>query len=634
MTVTMDSEQCVVKRGGQVVATGRKQGKLMFLNIEGGDECHAAEDNMDLWHRRLGHASFGTLNSMIKDGKLKGALAEPGTVCGVCATAKQARKPFKSTKEGLEARESARKDTTVCSDVLGPVAPAPKSGYKYIVSFIMMKSRFVTIYPLHKKSEVCEAFKKFLKEAETSAGIKVKVLRSDNGGEYCNAGMVALCDEKTIKQEFTVPYNPQQNGMAERMNRTLVEMTRCMLEESGMDKSYWCEAIMTAADIRNLVFKRAPRLEHMRVFGTECYAHVTKPKRTKLDNSGIKCVFLGYAKQHKAYRLLDPSDGSIVISRSVTFAEAPPVTMAKTRNQEVIDIIDNDEKEERTEEPSVDDGFSTPPTRPLHEPEEHSGPTGSVPTRGSSTPGRDGEEEWMVRPARKRRGVVRYQDEFPGTRRGEFNLDDYEAEFVSLYCFLTEDDDGERAVSYDEVMRSKYKDEWLRAMESEMKSLEDHRTWKLVDMPSDKKAIGCKWVFRIKRDPSGKIIKFKARLVAKGFTQRPGVDYTETFAPVARKESINTAVAIAAEEDMEAENVDVDTAFLYGDVEEELYMDQPDGFEDQVNPTKKCLLMQALYGTKQAARQWNSKLNKHLEGQGFHRSAADPSSLSSMWTTS
>uniref|UniRef100_H3H8C8 Integrase catalytic domain-containing protein n=1 Tax=Phytophthora ramorum TaxID=164328 RepID=H3H8C8_PHYRM len=239
----------------------------------------------------------------------------------------------------------------------------------------------------------------------------------------------------------------------------------------------------TARRSRPLVFKRAPRLEHMRVFGTECYAHVTKQKRKKLDNSGIKCVFLGYAKQHKAYRLLDPSDGSIVISRSVTFAEAPPVTMVKTRNQEVIDIIDNDEEEERTEEPSVDDGFSTPPTRPLHEPEEHSGPTGSVPTRGSSTPGRDGEEEWMVRPARKRRGVVRYQYEFPGTRRGEFNLDDYEAEFDSLYCFLTEDDDGERAVSYDEVMRSKYKDEWLRAMESEMKSLEDHRTWKLVDMP-------------------------------------------------------------------------------------------------------------------------------------------------------
>ncbi|KAG6612000.1 RxLR effector candidate protein [Phytophthora cinnamomi] len=484
MTVTMDSERCVVKRGSQVVATGRKQGKLMYLNTDGGEECHVAENDVGLWHRRLGHVSFSTLNSMVKDGKLSGAQVAPGTVCGVCATAKQARKPFSSTEKELEARESARNDTTVCSDVLGPVTPASKSGYKYIVSFILMKSRFVTIYPLRKKSEVCEAFKKFLKEAETSAGIKVKVLRSDNGGEYCNAAMETLCDDKMVKQEFTVPYNPQQN--------------------------------------------------------------------------------------------------------------APLATARKEGSQEVIDIIGNDEEEERTEEPSVEEGFRTPPTHPRREPDNHSGPTDSVPTRGSSTPGRDGEEEWMVRPARKRRGVVRYQDEYPGTRRGEFNLDDFEGEFDSLYCLLTEDDDGERAVSYDEVMRSKYKDEWLRAMESEMKSLEDHRTWTLVDMPSDKRQSGAR------------------------------VDYTETFAPVARKESINMVVAIAAEEDMEAENVDVDTAFLYGDVDEELYMDQPDGFEDQSNPTKKCLLMQALYGTKQAARQWNSKLNKHLESQGFCRSAADP----------
>lgn len=179
-------------------------------------------------------------------------------------------------------------------------------------------------------------------------------------------------------------------------------------------------------------------------------------------------------------------------------------------------------------------------------------------------------------------------------------------------------------MSYDEIMGSKYKDERLRAMESEMKSLEDHRTWTLVDMPSDKKSIGCKWVFRIKRDPNGNIVKFKARLVAKGFTMRPEIDYTETFAPVARKESVNTAAAIAAEEDMEAENVDVDTAFLYGDVEEEIYMDQPDGFMDQDNPTKKCLLGQSLYGTKQAAHEWNIKLNKHLLAQGFKRSDADP----------
>ena len=142
------------------------------------------------------------------------------------------------------------------------------------------------------------------------------------------------------------------------------------------------------------------------------------------------------------------------------------------------------------------------------------------------------------------------------------------------------------------------------------------------DLPQDKRAIGCKWVFRIKRNPNGTIVKFKARLVAKGFTQRPGIDYFETFAPVARKESINVALAIAAEQDLLIENVDVNTAFLYGEVKEEIYMDQPDGFVDEEHLEKKCFLNNAIYGTKQAAYEWNIRLNAHLEGQEFTRAAA------------
>lgn len=143
-------------------------------------------------------------------------------------------------------------------------------------------------------------------------------------------------------------------------------------------------------------------------------------------------------------------------------------------------------------------------------------------------------------------------------------------------------------------------------------------------MPLGKRAVGCKWVFRIKRDPSGEIIQFKGRLAAKGFTRWPGIDYNETFAPVARKESINTVLAIAAAEGLEAENVDVETAFLYGDVDEDIYMDQPDGFEDERSPTKKCVLQKALYEIKKAARQWNHKLNRHLEYKGFKSSTDDP----------
>ena len=130
-------------------------------------------------------------------------------------------------------------------------------------------------------------------------------------------------------------------------------------------------------------------------------------------------------------------------------------------------------------------------------------------------------------------------------------------------------------------MKINYKEQWLQAMKSEMKFLEEHNTWELVEMPPGKKAFVLTWVFKIKSDQSGDIIKLKARLAAKGFTQRPEIDFNETFAQVTLNESINTVLAIAAAEDLEAENLDVDTAFLYGDVEEEIYIDQSDGFKDE-----------------------------------------------------
>ena len=384
MTVEITRNECVVKQGGTPVATGRKQGFLMYLNVEAGAECHVAEHESELWHRRLGHASYGTINDMIKDGRIKGAEMKTDVVCDVCAMSKQVRKSFKTSEEDKELRERARFDGIVCSDVLGPITPASRSGFKYIVSFIMMKSRYVTVYPLRKKSEVVSAFTRFYREIKIASGTKIKVIRSDNGGEYRNAVMDSFCKDKYIKQEFTVPFNPEQNGMAERMNRTLVEMTRCMLKDSSLDKTYWCEALMTAADIRNvvpnasnkksspyeMVFKRKPRIDHMRVFGSQCYAHVTKEKRKKLDDSGVKCYFLGYAKDHKAYRLLNADDGSIIISRSVTFAEHPISKGVKRKDEQIIDIIEDEVNLEtsRIDETDVeasanDERFHTLPLR-------------------------------------------------------------------------------------------------------------------------------------------------------------------------------------------------------------------------------------------------------------------------------
>ena len=161
--------------------------------------------------------------------------------------------------------------------------------------------------------------------------------------------------------------------------------------------------------------KKVSRIDHMRVFGAQCYAHVAKEKRKKLDDTGVRCFFLGYAKDQKAYRLLKADDGSIVISRSVTFVEHSVSKVLINRETRVFDVIEDDNNmetpapDEDMEAPVTEEAFRTPPLRAKNGSDSEMGnrPSGSIPTRASSTPGRDGEEEWMVRPVRKKRGVVR-----------------------------------------------------------------------------------------------------------------------------------------------------------------------------------------------------------------------------------
>ena len=311
----------------------------------------------------------------------------------------------------------------------------------------------------------------------------------------------------------------------------------------------------------------------------------------------------------------------------MTIAETAVDQPRKEDTPSVIDVVgDGEDNQDPRDHATSDEGICTPvPGSPIMTPdstEPMDRPNGAIATLQSSTPGRDGKQESNVRPVRKKQAIQRYEQDFPNLRRGTFNLDDYDASYESQY-FFSADEDGESASTYDQVLRSKYKDDWMRAMESEIQSLTKHDTWTLQDLSSDKRSIGCKWIFRTKRKPNGETVKFKARLVLKGFTQRPGIDYFEKFAPVARKESINVALVLAAEQDLLMEDVDFDTAFLYGELKEVIYMDQLDGFIYQKDRYKKCLLSKALYGTKQAAQEWIRRLNAHLESQGFTRTPAE-----------
>jgi len=174
----------------------------------------------------------------------------------------------------------------------------------------------------------------------------------------------------------------------------------------------------------------------------------------------------------------------------------------------------------------------------------------------------------------------------------------------------------------DEAKSGRNKDQWESAMKNEYDSLIQNDTWTLVDLPEDRRSIKSKWIFKLKTKPDGSIDKFKARLVARGCSQKAGVDYLETFSPVARFDSVRTLLSIAAVKDYEIYQLDVKTAFLYGDLNETIYMEQPEEFDD--GSGRVCKLNKSLYGLKQAPRQWYTKFDKVMQQFGLKPSNADP----------
>jgi hypothetical protein len=188
------------------------------------------------------------------------------------------------------------------------------------------------------------------------------------------------------------------------------------------------------------------------------------------------------------------------------------------------------------------------------------------------------------------------------------------------------DDDllvGAALLTVDEAMQSNDWDHWQEAMDKEIKTLEDFGTWRLVDLPPGRKTIGCKWHLTRKVNADGSPGEFKARLVAKGYSQIEGVDYFETFAPVARIQSIRITLALANELDLDVDQIDIKAAYLNGWMDEEIYMVQPPGYVNRRARRKACLLIRGLYGTKQAGNIWNKSLNGTMEKNGFKRTRSD-----------
>ncbi|KAJ9535802.1 hypothetical protein OSB04_un001045 [Centaurea solstitialis] len=588
-----ESDKFILSRFGTFVGFGYFCYGMFRLNIlipfsDDNDFLSASskiDDNL-LCHARLGHVNFRRMHEMSKDG-----LIPPFDIsdekCKICMLTKITKQPFQNV-----IRKSNVLDL-IHIDLCDFHATPSLGNKKYVVTFIDDSSRFCYVYLLHSKDEALEKFKIYKTEVELQLGVPVKCLRTDRGGEYMDP---QYFQSVGIIHEKTAPYTPEQNGVAERKNRVLKEMVNSMLSYSGLSKGFWGEAMLTACYILNRVpnkrnkttpyelwFKRTPDLDYFRIWGCRAVVKLNDPKRPTLGERGVDCIFIGYAEHSKAYRfyVIDPNESvsvnTMIESRDANFDEERFSSIPRPK-----DLISNGNEGQTSE---TLEGISDP-------------------------------EPLEVRKSKRGRIAKNFGSDFQ-LYLVEGSRDDFELQYS--YCYSIEEDPK----SFKEAMESRDAAFWKEAIDDEFSSILENNTWVLSDLPPGFQPLGCKWIFKKKMKVDGTIDKIKARLVIQGFRQKPGIDYFDTYAPVARISTIRLLIALAAIHNLIVHQMDVKTAFLNGELDEEVYMNQPKGFVMPGNEHKVCKLVKSLYGLKQAPKQWHQKFDEVILSSGFKLNQSD-----------
>jgi hypothetical protein len=302
--------------------------------------------SMYLWHKRLGHLHVNGMSMLMNKQMvidypvLSHSTSNNHNInhCLGCINGKQHR----TAMPHVATHRSTKPLQLIHSDICGPMQNLSLGGARYFITFIDDYTRYTTVYTMKHKNEALHHFTTFKLLVENQhQPLTIKSFRSDGGGEYISQAFTSYLREHGIQRQQTPPYTPEHNGVAERMNRTLVECARSMLHDAQLSYKYWGEAVITACYIRNRCPTRSlssinlhitpyeawfgignkPSIQHLRVFGCKCYAHIPDVKRSKLDSKAIECIFVGYSSESKAYRLHDLTNNRILISRDVTFIE-------------------------------------------------------------------------------------------------------------------------------------------------------------------------------------------------------------------------------------------------------------------------------------------------------------------------
>ncbi|KAI3808433.1 hypothetical protein L1987_24384 [Smallanthus sonchifolius] len=645
---------------------------LDMNNPSGIESCFlskASEDESFLWHKRLGHVNFKTMNRLVRGNLVTGLPLKdfsPVEHCLSCSKGKQHKSSHKpKTTNSIDSPLQL-----LHMDLFGPVSVMSHGRKSYCLVVTDDFSRFTWVFFLAKKEETPEILKIHLLQIENLFNLNVKIIRSDHGTEFKNVTLDSFCESKGIARQFSAPRTPQQNGVAERRNRTLIEAARTMIVDSKLPVTFWAEAVNTACFVQNrvlitkscnktpyeIMYKRKPVIDFFRKFGCVCTMLNTSDQLNKFEAKADECYFVGYSSNQRAFRVYNKRRRIVLESIDVNWHESnhtdagdgpdwlfdvdslfksfnlPDVTNISVSANPLLPVNflgTASASASSSSSSSTPDSSDSVATNEIVE--EETPPIVDVAPQ-SSVDSSSNEEAVIPDHNFTNLDELVEEDEIPQLRVhknhpteniiGPLNVgvqtrSAIEAINDGLFtCFISQ-------IEPKNIKAALLENSWVEAMQEELQQFSKLHVWNLVDLPKNKVPIGTRWVFRNKKDEGGIVIRNKARLVVQGFYQEEGIDFEDVFAPVARLEAIRMFLAYAAYMDFTVHQMDVKSAFLYGKVQEEVYVKQPPGFIDPSYPDKVYKLDKALYGLHQAPRAWYETLSTHLLDNGFTRGAID-----------
>ena len=652
----------------RVNATSEIPLSTVVLPVSGTSTNNKITDNSLLrWHGRMGHAHAQCILDMVRRGRATGvelsAKEKNGNFeCLSCPIGKFKRMSYKNTQPCRSIKLWKRIYTDI--GFVNTPTYAGNIGYQFFVDEASATHKLVLVA---SKTEATENTKAFVEHVLLHYDNPVKFIVADRGTEFTNQDLRNYCAKNSIELTYTMGYSPEENSPAERANYTLMDKVRTCLLATGLPTQLWGEAAHWVNDTYDVTPTLAangytpyemrtgmvPDLSRLRTWGCLCYGYITTEKRSraiskKLAARGKAYLFVGYSTlSHNGYRLLDLTTGAIQEQRFENIVFHEDYTVSSDHVQK---LLENKYCGNYHTIPTTFDHQNIVPLpicklpvafQPMDTADDVRGAIRTMANQSARSVHFDStvhdtltgqsthlpQQNTPTTPDEEASGSIEDtidEDETSSNRDHGTYIIGGNMPMMTSYMAT---DKIAAPTTYKQMLKSPQVELWKEAMRDEYRSLMKNGTWEVVPIPQGRNILSSKWVFVLKKNAQGEIVRYKARLVVRGFEQVYKVDYDNTWAPVVRHETLRLALLISMKMGYTVSQLDVKTAFLNGKLEEVIYMDVPSGF-DFLEPATtgkrvSLWLLKSLYGLKQAPRCWNAEFHDCLVNDGFVRSQHD-----------